>query len=188
MSHHEPMDPLQINFQPTLFNELVEAVPLQHEHFEALYAAAADPLIWAQHPNKNRWQRPVFENYFKGAMDSGGAFMVRDAVTGHVIGSSRFSDYILASNSVSVGYTFFARSHWGTGHNHALKRLMLGHIFQYVDTVHFYIGAENKRSQISLERFGAKKCGEEEVAYFGETAKLNFVYQMAKQDWILRNV
>lgn len=176
----------KINFQPTLENELVRAIPLKEEHFEQLYSAASDPLIWKQHPNKNRWQRVVFENYFKGAMESGGAFLVSDSATGEVIGSSRFSDYIADKKSVSVGYTFFARSHWGTGHNYALKTLMLNHIFHYVDAVNFYIGAENKRSQISLERYGAKKIGEEEIAYYGETSKLNFVYQLTKAEWLSR--
>ena len=45
------------------------------------------------------------------------------------------------------------------------------------------IGAKNKRSQISLERFGAIKTGEEETAYYGEPPKLDFVYAVSKEDW-----
>ncbi len=172
-----------INFKPTLQNKLVTAVPLQQTYFDKLFVAASDPLIWEQHPNKNRWQREAFENYFAGAIKSGGAFLVSDTQTNEVIGSSRYSDYDAATNTVSIGYTFFVRSHWGTGHNYALKQLMLEHIFQYVDTVKFYIGAVNKRSQISIERFGAIKTGEEETAYYGEPAKLDFVYAISKAQW-----
>ena len=60
---------------------------------------------------------------------------------------------------------------------------MLGHIFQFVDNVTFYIGAVNKRSQISIERFGAIKTGEEEMAYYGEEDKLNFIYAITKEQW-----
>jgi RimJ/RimL family protein N-acetyltransferase len=172
-----------INFQPLLQNELVIAIPLASSDFESLYKAAADPLVWEQHPNKNRYQRPAFENYFKGAIESGGAFLVKDAKTGEVIGSSRYSDYDASTNTVAVGYTFFARSHWGKGHNYALKKLMLDHIFQFIDQVIFYIGAINKRSQISLERLGAVKTGEEEMAYYGEAPILNYVYTITKEQW-----
>jgi len=170
--------------QPTLQDELIFATPLLQGDFDVLFAAAADPLIWEQHPNKNRWQREEFENYFKGAMVSGGAFLVKDYQSGEVIGSSRYSDYLPETNTVSIGYTFFIRKYWGKGHNYALKKLMLNHIFNYVDTVTFYVGAVNKRSQVSLERFGAIKTGEKETAYFGEAPKLDFVYAITKETWV----
>jgi N-acetyltransferase len=173
-----------INFQPVLQSTLLTAKPLKQTDFEDLYQAASDPLIWEQHPNKNRWQREAFENYFAGAIKSGGAFIVRDAQTNEVIGSSRYSDHDRETNTVSIGYTFFVRSHWGKGYNYALKHLMLDHIFQFVETVKFYIGAVNKRSQISIERFGAKKIGEEETAYYGEPAKLDYVYAITKALWM----
>ena len=172
-----------INLQPSLQNELIIPVPLQQAHFEGLYAAASDPLIWEQHPNRNRWQRTAFENYFKGAMESGGALLVTDAQSREIIGCSRYYDFDIQNNSISIGYTFFVRSHWGRGYNYALKQGMLDHIFKFVDRVNFYIGAQNKRSQISLERFGVVKTGEEETAYYGEAPKLDFVYAIAKENW-----
>jgi len=170
-------------FQPLLKNKMIIAEPLQATDFELLYRAASDPLIWEQHPNKNRWQLQAFENYFDGAIKSGGAFLVKDAKTNEVIGSSRYSDYDSETNTVSIGYTFFIRSHWGGGYNYALKQLMLDHIFQYVNRVQFYIGAGKKGSQISIERFGAIKTGEEETAYYGEPAKLDYVYAITKEQW-----
>jgi RimJ/RimL family protein N-acetyltransferase len=176
-----------MNLQPTLQNELVLAIPLQQEHFEALFAAASDPLIWEQHPNKNRYQLPDFTNYFEGGIKSEGAFLIKDVLTDEVIGSSRFTELIQNENenSVCIGYTFYKRSHWGTGHNPSFKKLMLNYAFQYVDTVNFHIGATNKRSQIAIERLGAQKIKELEVAYYGEPAKLNFVYSIYKKDWHL---
>jgi RimJ/RimL family protein N-acetyltransferase len=172
-----------IDFQPTFKNDAVTATPLAPSDFGILYNAASDPLIWQQHPNKYRYQRQEFKNYFKGAIESGGAFLVRDTKTNEVIGSSRYSDYNAEKNMVSIGYTFFVRSHWGKGYNYALKKLMLDHIFQFVDAVTFYIGAVNKRSQISLERLGAIKTGEAETAYYGEVAKLDYIYTITKEQW-----
>ena len=172
----------KINLQPTLKSHLIEAVPLQPHHFNVLFTAASDPLIWEQHPNKNRWQLKEFANYFEGAIKSGGAFLVSNAQTGEVLGSSR---YVVdeTDNSISIGYTFFVRSCWGKGYNPELKKLMLNHIFQYVDTIYFFIGAVNKRSQIAIERIGAKKVAEKETAYYGEPVKLDYVYAIEKINW-----
>ncbi len=177
------MDKVLFNFQPTLRNELIIAEPLCAKDFNDLYAAASDPLVWEQHPNQNRYQLDEFTNYFTGAMESGGALLVKDAATEETLGCSRYSDHDAASGVVSVGYTFFKRSHWGKGHNYALKTAMLEHVFPTMIAAHFYIGACNKRSQVSLERFGATKIGEQNMAYYGEVSQLNFVYSIASSQW-----
>ena len=166
--------------QPLLENEFVKLVPLKEEDFEILYKAASDPLIWEQHPNKNRWQREVFQNFFKGAMESKGAFIIYNTKTNEVIGSSRFYDWNEEKSNVSIGYTFYTRSHWGGKYNPSAKQLMIQHAFKYVDAVIFHIGADNIRSQKAIERLGAKKIAEEEMAYYGEDTKLNFVYEIGK--------
>jgi N-acetyltransferase len=168
--------------QPVLQNNLILATPLLPSDFDALYAAASDPLIWEQHPNKNRWQLAAFTNYFEGAIKLGGAFLVKNKTTGQVIGSSRYvTDE--ADGTISIGYTFLVRSHWGKGYNQALKKLMLNYAFTYVDTVYFFIGAVNKRSQIAIERIGAKKIREAETAYYGEAPKLDYIYAIEKKNW-----
>jgi RimJ/RimL family protein N-acetyltransferase len=173
-----------MNLQPRhLHNEQVVLIPLSSADFERLYAVACDPLIWEQHPNKNRYQEKVFATYFEGAIASGGAFLVCDGLTGQPIGSTRFYDFDAAASEVKIGYTFFARSHWGTTCNRATKTLMLNYAFQHVDKVIFHIGAFNTRSQIAISRLGAVKVGEEPIEYYGETPQLNFVYEISKQAW-----
>jgi RimJ/RimL family protein N-acetyltransferase len=175
---------MDFNLQPTLKNNIVKIVPLKATDFETLYAVASDPLIWEQHPNKDRYQRTVFENFFEGALNSGGAFLVYDNETGKVIGSSRSYELDEENNSIAVGYTFIGRDQWGKGHNKALKQLMFNHAFQHVDKIILHIGATNFRSQKASEKLGAKKVGEMDVAYYGEPSKLNFVYQVSKEDWV----
>ncbi|WP_026999796.1 GNAT family N-acetyltransferase [Eisenibacter elegans] len=179
---------MHFNLQPILRNERVTLMPLQAQDFEEVYSIASDALIWEQHPNKNRWQRPVFETFFEGAMQSGGAFKIVDTQLNASIGSTRIYDYNPAEKSILIGYTFFHRMYWGKGFNHAVKTLMLDYLFQYVEKVGFHIGAANIRSQKSIERLGAVKMGEQEVAYFGEAPKLNFIYHIQKTDWLVRSV
>ncbi|MFN3967541.1 GNAT family N-acetyltransferase [Flavobacterium sp.] len=169
------------NWQPnTLKNELIKLIPLQETDFEELYAVASDPLVWEQHPNKLRYQREVFQNYFEGAMLSKGAFLIRDTKTNEVVGCSRFYDYDENENSVLIGYTFIGRKFWGNGYNKALKKIMLYYAFQHVNKVYFHIGAFNLRSQKAIEKIGAMKVDEFEVEYYGEESKLNFVYLIRK--------
>lgn len=175
---------MNFDLQPTLKNSLITIVPLKTEDFEELYAVAADPLIWEQHPNPDRYQRKVFENFFEGAVNSGSAFLVYENGTNKVIGSSRYYELDEKQNSVAVGYTFIGRNCWGKGHNKALKQLMFDYAFKHVDKVILHIGVTNFRSQKASEKLGAKKIGEMDVAYYGEPPKLNFVYQVAKEEWI----
>jgi RimJ/RimL family protein N-acetyltransferase len=175
-----------MDLQPSFQNGLVTAIPLQKSHFDALYKAANDPLIWEQHPNKNRYQLADFTTYFEGAMQSEGAFLILDTNSKQVIGSTRFYGLELEKEmekQVTIGYTFYITSCWGKGHNHALKKMQLDYAFQFVDEVHFHIGATNKRSQISILRLGATKIKEEEIAYYGESSKLNYVYSIKKNIW-----
>ena len=167
--------------QPThLKNDLVWLEPLKQAHFEELYLVASDPLIWEQHPNPDRYKLDAFTNYFKGAIESAGAFIIRDALSGQALGSSRYCAYDAANKEIQIGYTFFSRVCWGKSINKAVKKLMLTHAFNYVDKVAFYVGANNIRSQKAMERIGGIKVREEVVAYFGEPDRLNFRYEINK--------
>ena len=166
--------------QPILEDDILLALPLKEEDFELLFMAAADPLVWDQHPNKNRYQRSEFLNFFKGAMQSGGAFAIVDKVSNEIIGSSRYYDLNASEKSIFIGYTFFAKKYWGKNYNHSLKKLMIIHAFKFVDTIYFHIGATNFRSQRSIEKLGAIKIDEQLVEYFGEEPRMNFVYEIQK--------
>jgi len=175
---------MTFDLQPTLENESVKLVPLKEVDFETLYQVASDPLVWEQHPNKDRYKREVFENFFKGAMESGGAFLIYDKKTGKAIGSSRFYFPDERADTVAIGYTFLAKDHWGTTFNRAVKDLMLEHAFKFAETVHFHIGAENFRSQKAIGKLGAVKIDEKEIRYYGEAESKNFIYKIDKNDWV----
>lgn len=178
---------MHFNIQPILENDKIRLEPLQEGDFEMLYAVASDPKIWEQHPNKDRWKKDVFRIFFDGAMQSKGAFKIVDKSTGKIAGSTRIYDYNEQENSILVGYTFYATEYWGKGINHSVKKLMLDYLFQFVSEVYFHIGAGNARSQIAISRLGAKKIAEQEITYFGENPKLNYIYRIRKEEWPAEN-
>jgi RimJ/RimL family protein N-acetyltransferase len=142
------------SLQTFLSGEFVELRPLRPEDWEAVFAAASDPAVWEQHPAHDRWKEDVFRKFFAGALESGGAFVVLDRATQQVIGSTRYCGYDAARNEIEIGWTFLARSHWGGKYNGEMKRLMLEHAFQFVESVVFQVGPDNIRSRRAVERIG----------------------------------
>lgn len=176
------------SLQPVLENDALRVLPLRAGDFADLYAVAADPAVWAQHPNPDRWQRPAFATFFEGALHSRGAFKVVDKATGATLGSTRFYDHDARDHSVLIGYTFYGTRSWGTGINQAVKALLLDYAFQFVDAVRFHVGARNLRSQIAIQRLGAAKVAERDVAYYGEPPARNVVYEITPSAWAARKV
>lgn len=179
----EKIEIMNFSIQPTLENDIVSLVPLEKHDFEELFEVASDPKVWEQHPNKERYQREVFQNFFTGALESKGAFLIIDNETEEVLGSTRFYDFNEENKSILIGYTFYGTKSWGKNINASVKKLMLDYIFQFVDTVIFHVGKNNIRSLKAMTKLGAENVGEEEVAYFGEDSKTNVVFQIKKENW-----
>lgn len=169
---------MSFDYQAVLKGELLDLRPLRSEDWRDLYAVAADPLVWEQHPENDRHEEAVFEEFFRVAMASGGALVAIDAKTQRVIGSSRFHGYDAEKSEVEIGWTFLAKSHWGGTYNGEMKRLMLQHAFQFVDRVLFIIGPENLRLQRAVEKIGGRRAGSRPDGGGGE----NYVYQITASD------
>jgi RimJ/RimL family protein N-acetyltransferase len=166
--------------QPRLIGDLVELRPMAPDDWEGLYAVASDPLVWEQHPARNRYQEQIFKEVFQKGLESGGALVAIERESGKIIGSSRYLEFVPERREIEIGWTFLARSHWGGAYNGEMKRLMLEHAFRFVDTVVFVIGAENLRSQKAVEKIGGVKAGPREIEYRGKTYE-HVVYLINKR-------
>jgi N-acetyltransferase len=151
---------MPLDRQPTLTGPRLLLRPLAADDWQMLYAVASDPLIWEQHPQRNRYELDVFRAFFDEALASGGALVAIDRANGLVIGSSRFHCYDEAKSQVEIGWTFLSRLYWGGVYNGEMKRLMLEHAFRSVDSVIFVIGPNNRRSRRAVEKLGAVLTGE----------------------------
>jgi len=167
---------VEFDLQPTLKGNLIEIRPLRREDFDALFAAASDPLIWEQHPENDRYTREVFQRYFDGAIESKGAFAIVERKSGQIIGSSRYCNLNPAVGEVEVGWTFLERVFWGGSYNRELKTLMLDHAFRFVDRVVFVVGEKNFRSQKALEKIGARFLRKEQRPAVDGTMTPNLVF------------
>jgi RimJ/RimL family protein N-acetyltransferase len=173
-----------IEWQPTsLESDLIKLLPIQPEDFETLYEVASDPLIWEQHPKKERYKREVFMRFFEHAITHRSAFLIADKATNKIIGSSGYYDFNANDSCITIGYTFLARKYWGGKYNYASKKLLLDYAFQFVDKVYFHIGSDNKRSQLAITKIGAKMVRE----FITEDKGTEFEYVIEKMHWQMDN-
>jgi N-acetyltransferase len=145
------------DFQPTLTGPTVIVRPVTQGDWAELFAAGSDPQIWKVHPRSNRYTEPAFRDYFDSAVASKMAFVFVDRSTSRLIGSSRYYGYDAGRSEIEIGWTFIARTHWGGKTNREVKRLMLDHAFTFVDTVIFWVGEKNWRSQGAMTKIGGVK-------------------------------
>jgi RimJ/RimL family protein N-acetyltransferase len=171
---------MSFGLQPHLKGELVELRPLTPEDWDDLFAVASDPLIWEQHPESDRYKEDVFRVFFREALESGGAFVVIDAKTQQIIGSTRFYGYDPEKSEIEIGWTFLARKYWGGRYNREMKDLLLTHAFKFVENVMFFVGEHNVRSQKAMEKLGATREGLVTRTYGNHPPHLNVKYVIKK--------
>ena len=171
---------MEFDLQPTLTGTLLELRPLRPDDFDALFAAANDPLIWEQHPESDRYERAVFQRYFDGAIESRGAFAIIERATGRIIGSSRYWNLKPDESEVEIGWTFLERAFWGGRYNAELKALMIGHAFRFVERVVFVVGENNLRSQKAVRKLGAELVASEERAAPDGSMRRNVIFALTR--------
>ncbi len=148
------MNKKPFNIKPHLASENLTLRPLLEEDFNGLYAVVADKKMWAGHPDKNRYQMPIFAEWFANAIASKTALVVIDKATKLIIGTSRFYYYDKEKSEVAIGYTFIAREYWGGKTNKELKYLMLDYAFKHVEIVYLHVAVDNIRSQKAVLKIG----------------------------------
>ncbi len=170
--------------QPTLAGEHLLLRPLREADWDALYAIAADRLIWELHPAHDRWQEPVFRAYFADAMEQGGALVVIDRASGAMIGGSRMQFYDPADGgSIEIGWTFLARSHWGGRYNREMKRLMLAYALGSVERVKFRVGEDNLRSRRAMEKIGGQLTDETTITERAGRGVVHVTYEITRESF-----
>ena len=139
--------------------------PLAAEHADALATAASDGRLW------DLWYTAVpppdgmaayVATALKGQQDGHMLpWVVRDAASGTVIGSTRYHDIAPAIDRVEIGYTWYGESRQRTNVNSTCKLLLLEHAFDTLNckVVGLRTDNFNFRSQRAIEGLGAKKDG-----------------------------
>jgi RimJ/RimL family protein N-acetyltransferase len=171
---------MNVDWQPLLENDLLILRPLKAEDFDPLFKVASDPLIWEQHPAKDRSTKEGFELYFNEGLAANTAFTVIDKKSGDVIGSTRFAPVKESANAIEIGWTFLGRQYWGTAYNKSMKALMMDYAFRFVDNVFFYIHEDNYRSQKAVEKLGGVRITQFDGVSLSTRPTANVIFRIQK--------
>ncbi len=149
----------------TLRDEHVSLEPLRLGHVPALEAAAADGELWnlwftsAPAPGQAlAYVEKALRGQAEGIMLP---FVVREASSGEIVGTTRYYDFAAELPRLAIGYTWYAKR-WQKSHlNTACKRLLLRHAFEALQcvAVEFHTDHRNLDSQRAIERLGAQRDG-----------------------------
>lgn len=153
--------------QPTtLCGHSVRLTPLSFEHAGGLVGASADGNLGAlNYTNTPLANIEAVAEYIRIALDGQAAgTMLPFAVLrddGEILGSTRYYDIDSSVPTLAIGYTWYRASAQRTHVNTACKRLLLAHAFDALGmrTVYLHTSHHNLRSQVAIERLGARKDG-----------------------------
>ena len=149
----------------TLEGHGVRLEPLSAEHEKGLAEAATDGKLWelwftsVPEPEKTRAYIDIaLQGQKEGHMLP---WVVRDAKSGAVLGSTRYHDIIPAADRVEIGYTWYAKRCQRTHVNTACKVLLFSHAFDSLKCKVVGLRTDNFNfaSQRAIEALGAKKDG-----------------------------
>jgi RimJ/RimL family protein N-acetyltransferase/nitroimidazol reductase NimA-like FMN-containing flavoprotein (pyridoxamine 5'-phosphate oxidase superfamily) len=88
-------------------------------------------------------------------------WVLREARTGQVVGTTSYHDINVEHGVVAIGHTMVGRPWWRTGINTEAKLLLLTRAFDELGAVRveWHTDARNERSQRAIERLGATREG-----------------------------
>ena len=139
--------------------------PLAPSHEETVKDAAADGALWqlwftsVPAPDKTtQWLAAALDMRERlGAMP----FVVRSAVDGTIVGSTRYFNVDESNRRLEIGHTWYSARAQRTAINTECKLMLLTHAFETLSciAVEFRTHWFNARSRRAIERLGAKQDG-----------------------------
>jgi N-acetyltransferase len=155
-----------MNIQPlALKDHIVHLTPMSLEHADALAAVGLDPSIWQWVPT------PVtsiheMRAYVETALREQAAgialpFVIADAASGRVVGSTRYGAIERQHRRLEIGWTWITPAFQRTAINSHAKWLLLNHAFETLGAhrVELKTDALNSKSRNAILRIGAKEEG-----------------------------
>jgi RimJ/RimL family protein N-acetyltransferase len=149
----------------TLADRGVELHPMALEHEAGLRDAAADGALWnirvTSVPEPEQTRKYIEDALAMREAGNRFPFVVVQAATGKVVGSSSYHDIVPAVKRVEIGWTWYAKSAQRSHVNTTCKLLLMTHAFETLGchVVGWRTDNFNFASQAAIERLGARKDG-----------------------------
>lgn len=149
-----------------LEDEFVLLRPLElNDYQNLLHFALEEPEIWTYSLVPAHGEQGL-KNYITAAIKAREeqkeyAFIVFDKKQNKYAGSTRFYDIQLAHHTLQLGYTWYGKSHQGTGLNKHCKFLLLQYAFENIgmQRVEFRADENNAKSIAAMKSIGCQVEG-----------------------------
>jgi RimJ/RimL family protein N-acetyltransferase len=175
----------------TLHGKLVDLIPLEEEHFDALFEAASDKRIWEFYVGD--WSvRQRFNEIYTEALQlrTDGKeypFIIVHKETQKIIGSTRLLDIVPQSNKLEIGGTWLMPEYWATAINFDCKLALLTFCFEslHLHRVQLKTQHNNIRSRKAIEKIGGIYEGilREHMLKDDGTYRSSAYFSILEQEW-----
>ncbi|MBV8990763.1 MAG: GNAT family N-acetyltransferase [Solirubrobacterales bacterium] len=169
---------------------LVVLEPLALSHADGLFEVArADRELFRWMPLDLSESPEALRGWVVHSVESGEAvpFTILDRASGVPVGSTRFLELRFEHLRVEIGWTWLARSVWGTGANVECKLLLLTRAFERLGLrrVEFKADARNERSRGALHALGAQFEGvmREHMVLQDGSSRDSAYYSVIDDEW-----
>jgi RimJ/RimL family protein N-acetyltransferase len=186
------MMPEPMRVEPvTLEGQVVRLEPMSRHHVPALCEIGLDPEIW-------RWYvLPVrsadeMAGVVESALKEQAAgvtlpFVIVEAASGRVAGSTRYLNIDATHHRLEIGWTWLARPWQRTALNTEAKYLLLRHAFETLRCIRVELKTDslNERSRVAILRIGAQEEGTFRNHMITESGRLrhSVYYSVITAEW-----
>ncbi|MFZ4928281.1 GNAT family N-acetyltransferase [Chryseobacterium sp. Mn2064] len=180
-----------IPYPTVLEGKNVDLIPLERDHFEELYEAAADKDLWTLIPTDCS-EKPLFYQNYELALSEREAgnqypFVIKHKKTGKLIGSTRFFEIYPSDKKLEIGWTWITKEYWGTAINLECKLLLLTYCFEVLQTNRVQLKTKdtNFRSRKAIEKIGGVLEGvlrKDRIQNDGTTRNAAY-YSILDEEW-----
>ena len=175
----------------TLERDGIRLEPLTLAHEDGIRKAAADGELWnirvTSVPEPQETLGYIETALKQRAEGSRLAFVVIDAASGAVIGSTSYHDIVPSIKRVEIGWTWYAKSRQRSNVNTLCKLMLMQHAFETLGcaVVGWRASHMNFASQRAIERLGAKRDGtlRHHAPLRDGTARDTVLYSMLASEW-----
>lgn len=171
-----------------LAGNIIRLEPLAEEHRNPLFEIAQDKQIWMFNLDK-AYGKKQFESWFNRALNMSHSlpFVVRQMMDDKLIGSTRLYEINLDHKRLTIGYTWYIPSVWGSLVNAESKYLLLCHAFEMLqmNRVEIVTDARNLRSQGAIKKLGATQEGvlRSHMILADGYVRDSIIYSIIKSEW-----
>lgn len=181
-----------LNFNKIIESDRVLLRPITKDDFKYIKSLTDNKQMWyyftSDLSNKNeleQWiEQAVQDHKNKIALP----FVIIEKESGKIVGSTRIANISIKDNRVEIGWTWVAKSHWGTGINGHVKQLLFDYLFNETSVlrIEFKTDVLNIPARKAMQKIGLIEEGilRSHTLMTNNRRRDTIFYSILKEEWL----